>query len=138
MEFDITYVPQKAIKGQGMADFLAAHPIPENSPLNTDLPEEEILPAQSAFEAEPQYWRFDFDGASRTVTAPDGTQTTKAGVGIVLVTPEGGILHTSCALTKPCTNNESEYEALIVGLEIALDMAVHQGPAHCESRESMM
>jgi hypothetical protein len=24
MEFDITYVPQKAIKGQALADFLAA------------------------------------------------------------------------------------------------------------------
>ena len=44
MEFDITYVPQKVIKGQGMADFLAAHPVSEDSPLNTELPDEEILP----------------------------------------------------------------------------------------------
>ena len=43
MEFDITYVPQKAMKGQGMADFLVAHPTSEDSPLNTDLIDEETL-----------------------------------------------------------------------------------------------
>jgi hypothetical protein len=29
-QFDIVFVPQKAIKGQGLANFLAAHPIPES------------------------------------------------------------------------------------------------------------
>ena len=29
-----------------MADFLAVHPVSENSPLNTELPDEEILPTQ--------------------------------------------------------------------------------------------
>jgi hypothetical protein len=36
MEFDITYVPQKAIKDQALADFLAAHPVPDDSPLVVD------------------------------------------------------------------------------------------------------
>jgi hypothetical protein len=43
MEFDITYIPQKAIKGQGLADFLAAHPISPGSPLITSLPDEAVL-----------------------------------------------------------------------------------------------
>jgi hypothetical protein len=43
MEFDITYVPQKAIKGQALADFLVAHPIADNSPLVVDLPDEDVF-----------------------------------------------------------------------------------------------
>lgn len=43
MEFDINYVPQKAIKGQVLADFLAAHPVPDDSPLVIDLPDEEVF-----------------------------------------------------------------------------------------------
>ncbi|KAJ8622007.1 hypothetical protein MRB53_030536 [Persea americana] len=34
---DISYVPQKAIKGQALADFLAEHPLPKDSPLRVDL-----------------------------------------------------------------------------------------------------
>ncbi len=41
MEYDITFVPQKAIKGQALAEFLAAHPVPDDSPLITNLPDEE-------------------------------------------------------------------------------------------------
>ena len=29
-EFDITYVPQKVIKGQALTDFLVNHPIPDD------------------------------------------------------------------------------------------------------------
>jgi hypothetical protein len=37
MEFDITYVPQKAVKGQALADFLAPHPMPDDLPLVIDV-----------------------------------------------------------------------------------------------------
>ena len=43
VEFDITYTPQKPIKGQTLADFLVAHPMADNSPLTCDLPYEETL-----------------------------------------------------------------------------------------------
>ena len=46
-EFDITYVPQKAIKGQVLADFLAAHPIPDDSPLACEFPDEEVMCTES-------------------------------------------------------------------------------------------
>jgi hypothetical protein len=42
-QFDIMFVPQKAIKGQALANFLAAHPIPDNFPINDDLPDEEVF-----------------------------------------------------------------------------------------------
>jgi ribonuclease HI len=42
----------------------------------------------------------------------------------VFVTPEGEIIRHSLALIEPCTNNEAEYEALIAGLELSLELGV--------------
>ena len=42
-EFEIKYVSQKAIKGQALADFLAAHPVPDTMELPEDLPDEDIF-----------------------------------------------------------------------------------------------
>ena len=41
-QFDIRYVPQKAIKCQALADFLAEHPLPKDSPLKDDLLDEPV------------------------------------------------------------------------------------------------
>jgi ribonuclease HI len=120
-EFDITYVPQKAIKGQALADFLAAHPIQDNSPLKCDFPDEETL----HIEEENPIWELYFDDASsiRPIAGP-GVPTMRAGVGLIFVTPEGGIIRHSLALTELCTNNEAEYEALIAGLELSLEIEI--------------
>ena len=59
-QFSIKYVPQKAIKGQALADFLAAYPVPDDSPLLCELPGEEIL----FMENEMPFWKLYFDGAS--------------------------------------------------------------------------
>ena len=37
---DMLFVPQKAVKGQALADFLAAHPVPESSKLHEDILDE--------------------------------------------------------------------------------------------------
>jgi len=34
------FVPQKAVKGQTLADFLAAHPVPESSKRHENIPNE--------------------------------------------------------------------------------------------------
>jgi hypothetical protein len=68
MEFDITFVPQKAVKGQALAEFLAAHTAPNDSPLIIELPDEEVFTTE--LEAP---WELYFDGASRTEANPDGT-----------------------------------------------------------------
>ncbi|XP_071909806.1 uncharacterized protein [Coffea arabica] len=44
------------------------------------------------------------------------------GAGIVFITPDGGILLYSFTLSQHCSNNVAEYQALILGLEIAVDM----------------
>ncbi|XP_071912233.1 uncharacterized protein [Coffea arabica] len=45
-----------------------------------------------------------------------------AGAGIIFVTPDGGILLYSFTLSQHCSNNVAEYQTLILGLEIAVDM----------------
>ncbi|KAJ1700975.1 hypothetical protein LUZ63_000754 [Rhynchospora breviuscula] len=66
-----------------------------------------------------------FDGASSIQPAVrPRLPRMRAGIGLVFVTPEGGILRHSFALTEPCTNNEAEYEALITGLETAASMGI--------------
>ncbi|XXG68721.1 hypothetical protein AAC387_Pa06g1742 [Persea americana] len=47
-QFDIRYVPQKAIKGQALADFLAEHPLPKDSPLRDDLPDEPVYNVETS------------------------------------------------------------------------------------------
>ena len=42
-EFEIIYVPQKAVKGQALADFLANHPILDDWKFSEDLSNEEIF-----------------------------------------------------------------------------------------------
>ena len=39
-QYDMLFVSQKAVKGQALADFLAAHPVPESSKLHEDIPHE--------------------------------------------------------------------------------------------------
>ena len=130
MEFDITFVPQKAVKGQALADFLAAHPVPDNSPLITDLPDEEVFTAE--LEAP---WGLYFDGASRTEADPDGTPRRRAGVGLVFKTSKGGVMYHSFSLLKEeCSNNEAEYEALIFGLLLSLSMEVSSLRVHGDSQ----
>ena len=119
MEFDITYVPQKAVKGQVLADFLAAHPVPDDSPLVTDLPDEEVFSVNS------NTWELYFDGASRTEKDLNGAPRKRAGAGLVFKSPMGATFYHSFSLLKEgCSNNEAEYEALIFGLLLALSMDI--------------
>ena len=58
------FVPQKAVKGQALADFLAAHPVPESSKLHEDIPDEIF---ESNMILTDEVWWMFFDGASRTI-----------------------------------------------------------------------
>ena len=52
-------------------------------------------------------WKLYFDGAANS---------TRNGVGAVLVSPKGQQIPVSIKLNFDCTNNITEYEACIVGL----------------------
>ena len=45
-----------------------------------------------------------------------------AGAGVVLISPEGGKFRYAVRLHFPVSNNVAEYEALISGLRIAIDI----------------
>ena len=72
------FTPQKAIKSQALAEFLAAHPIPEHSKLHEDIPDEVF---ESNATSEEEVWQMFFDGASWM--GPKGKII--AGVGVVFI-----------------------------------------------------
>ena len=77
-QYDIIFIPQKAVKGQALAEFLAAHPVPEHSKLHEDIPDEVF---ESNTTSEEEVWQMFFDGASRI--GPKGKII--AGVGVVFI-----------------------------------------------------
>ncbi|XP_073133436.1 uncharacterized protein [Henckelia pumila] len=107
-QFEIIYVPQKTVKGQALADFLADHPIPADWELSNEFSDEDVL----VIEVKPP-WKMYFDGASNK----EG-----AGAGVIFVTSDGEVLPYSFTLTQNCSNNVAEYQDLILGLEMAVDI----------------
>ena len=71
-QFEIVYIPQKAVKGQVLADFLADHPIPDDWKLTDELPDEDAM----VIEVIPP-WKMYFDEAAHRGGA---------GAGVVFVT----------------------------------------------------
>jgi len=98
----MTFVPQKAIKGQAIADFLATHPVSESSKLKEDIPDEVI---EANITSSDDVWQLFFDGASRT--RPKGKLVTR--VGVVFISLENHVLPCAFSLTEPCSNNVAEY-----------------------------
>ncbi|XP_073137946.1 uncharacterized protein [Henckelia pumila] len=103
-------------QGQAIAYFLAHHPASDES-----IPEEvEIYEISTqgphkipVYGIEKPAWTLKFDGSS-----PEGT----ASAGIVIISPTGVKTALSFNLDFPCTNNQSEYEALVIGLEVLKDL----------------
>uniref|UniRef100_A0A803N2Y1 RNase H type-1 domain-containing protein n=2 Tax=Chenopodium quinoa TaxID=63459 RepID=A0A803N2Y1_CHEQI len=60
-------------------------------------------------------WEMYFDGAARQ---------DDAGAGVVFVSPEKHVLPYSFVLTQLCSNNMAEYQALIMGLQMAVEMGI--------------
>ncbi|XP_008463403.1 uncharacterized protein LOC103501574 [Cucumis melo] len=109
-QYDIVYIPQKAVKGQALADFLVDHPVPSNWKLCDDLLDEEVLFVESM---EP--WIMFFDGAARR---------SEASVGIVFISPEKHMLPYSFTLGELCSNNVVEYQAFIIDLQMASEFGI--------------
>ncbi|XP_058106828.1 uncharacterized protein LOC131250557 [Magnolia sinica] len=65
-EFDITYVTQKAIKGQALADHLAPYSLPDYQPLKTFFPNEDILLIEGEEERKAGEWTIFFDLAANS------------------------------------------------------------------------
>jgi len=54
------------------------------------------------------------------------SNSNRKGAGVLFVTPQKGVIHFSFALRKGCSNNEAEYEVLILiaGLLVVLQMGI--------------
>jgi len=61
-QYDIRFVPQKAVKAQALPDFLKAHLVSETSKLRKDIPDEIF---ESNMISEDEVWPIFFNGASR-------------------------------------------------------------------------
>ncbi|KAK5833200.1 hypothetical protein PVK06_017017 [Gossypium arboreum] len=111
-EFDIVYISQKAIKGSAVADFLASRALKDYEPLNFDFPNEELM---CIVMTEDSPWKLNFDGVSNAVGN---------GIGVVLVSLNGDHYPFTCKLDFDCTNNMTEYEACIMGLQAAIERGI--------------
>ena len=56
------------------------------------------------------------------------------GAGVVIQTPEGDKIECMIRLDFPTTNNKAEYEALVVGLDLAKTAGVENMIIHCDSQ----
>jgi hypothetical protein len=113
VEFNLVYVPQKAVIGQALADFLADHPCTDVTDFNESL----------VLEVTP--WKLFFDGSK----SEQG-----AGIGVVLESPMGIKTQMALRLDQQCSHNQAEYEALIFGLELLLEMKIFNVQIHGDSQ----
>ncbi|XP_070002692.1 uncharacterized protein [Nicotiana sylvestris] len=117
-EFDIIYVTQKVVKGRALADHLAKNTIGgEYEPLKTYFPDKEVSFVGEDIAEAYNGWRIFFDGAANF-----------KGVGIRVVLVSYTCQHylVSTKLRFPYTNNKVEYEAYIMGLNLAIDMNIQE------------
>ncbi|XP_063948132.1 uncharacterized protein LOC135152219 [Daucus carota subsp. sativus] len=121
-QFDIEYKPRTAIKGQALADFIMEFPP------TFEVEGMECVPEPQSPIAIPEncspWWNLYVDGA---------VNRNGVGAGIVLVNPEGHKLQSSIHFDFKATNNDAEYEALIAGLKLALEMKVENMNVYSDS-----
>ena len=103
-EFDIRYKPKTEIKGQILADFVmefTSAELAEATQTTPDLP----------------IWRLSVGWAANAQGS---------GVGLILTSPEGIDIEYVLGFGFRASNNEAEYEAVIVGLNLTHSMEVDQ------------
>ncbi|XP_074292889.1 uncharacterized protein LOC141619770 [Silene latifolia] len=105
---DIQYDPRTSIKSQTLADFVS-----DFSPAIQNLADEEVLTLEGGRKTE--VWQIHIDRASNQ---------RGAGVGLILRSPQGNLIAQAVRCEFKATNNETEYEALILGMQLALDLGV--------------
>jgi ribonuclease HI len=105
----ISFAPQKAIKSQVLADFVAEW-------VDTQLPTAPI---------QPELWTMFFDGS---------LMKTGVGAGLLFISPLEKHLRYVLRLQFPASNNVAEYEALVNGLCIAIELGVRRLDARGDSQ----
>ncbi|XP_042973096.1 uncharacterized protein LOC122304898 [Carya illinoinensis] len=109
-EFDIKYEPRKVIKGQAMVDFVAKF---------SDFSLEKVIAPT---------------GKPCVLFIDGSSYQTGGGMGIHLLSPDGQVRYYMVTLAFKVTNNETEYEALIVGLFVAAQIRATEVDAKSDSQ----
>jgi ribonuclease HI len=105
----ISFAPRKAIKSQVLADFVVEW-------VDTQLPTAPI---------QPELWTMYFDGS---------LMKTGADAGLLFISPLGKHLRYVLRLHFSVSNNVTEYEALVNGLRIAIELGVRRLDARGDSQ----
>ena len=105
-QFDIEFTPQSTIKWQALPDFIAKFTTPEDK-----WPEK----APTIPTAKIPKWGLYVDGSSNE----GGSEA-----GLILVIPERHRMHCALRFGFKASNNEAEYEMLIVALKLTKKMKV--------------
>ncbi|XP_074293140.1 uncharacterized protein LOC141620073 [Silene latifolia] len=106
--YDLKFEPRTSIKSQALADFVS-----DFCPALQNQAEQDILNLEE--EKGEKVWELHVDGASNA---------RGAGVGLVLKSPQADLIVQAVRYEFKATNNEAEYEALILGLKLALDLKI--------------
>ncbi|XP_065629753.1 uncharacterized protein LOC136067587 [Quercus suber] len=110
--FDIKYMPRTSVKGHILANLVAefTEPSLEEVTAEKDMDEKSVgMISQQG----PSHWEVYMDGAANQKGC---------GVGLVLISPERIIIEKSLKLDFLATNNEAEYEALLMGMSMVQRM----------------
>jgi ribonuclease HI len=99
VEYELSYESLKAVKGQVVADFIVDHGVEMDDACTIT-----VTP-----------WKLFFDGS----VCANG-----CGIGCLIVSPNGVAYDFSARLEFTCTNNQTEYEALLMGLSYLIDIRV--------------
>jgi ribonuclease HI len=105
----ISFAPRKAIKSQVLVDFLAEW-------VDTQLPTAPI---------QPELWTMYFDGSLMKIGA---------GADLLFISPLRKHVRYVLRLHFPASNNMAEYEALVNGLRIAVELGVRRLDARGDSQ----
>uniref|UniRef100_A0A2N9FKS6 Integrase catalytic domain-containing protein n=1 Tax=Fagus sylvatica TaxID=28930 RepID=A0A2N9FKS6_FAGSY len=113
-QYMLYYTTWLAIKGQAIADYLADYPSEQLELMDSEFPDEDVMTVDEDNQGR---WKLYFDGAANAVGS---------GIGAVLVSPKGQQTPIAVKLGFDCTNNMTEYEACIVGLQAALEFGAYE------------
>ncbi|XP_075633462.1 uncharacterized protein LOC142605921 [Castanea sativa] len=109
---DIKYMPRVSVKGQVLVDLVAKF---AESPIEREEEEQNIDGKSVGVVSlqESLTWRVYVDGTANQ---------RGSGVGLVVISPEKNIIEKSLRFWFLATNNEAEYEALLVGMDMVQKM----------------
>ncbi|PKI41854.1 hypothetical protein CRG98_037759, partial [Punica granatum] len=106
----LKYLLDGPSSGQAIADYLAEFSIEDDTPINSDFPDERILHVDD--EKDRLVWKMYFVVA---------VNSTGSGIGTVLISLDWRHYPIATKIDFPCTNNVAEYEACIFGLQAVIN-----------------